>query len=143
MTALSWGVFDRPGVAAASVLIANLAAKAKDIKTIAISIAIIIIGIVFYIYPDFIAAYIQLLLSLFIIYGGVMNIINTLHLSGKLSKYTQAITRKYNKIVSSHKKENKEKVEQKEKLKESIYIFRMNVFLRKRRIFFIMNFNMC
>ncbi|MBQ3413437.1 DUF308 domain-containing protein [Candidatus Saccharibacteria bacterium] len=105
-------------LAAASVLITNLAVKAKDVKTIVISIAIIVIGIVFYIYPDFIAAYIQLLLSLFIIYGGVMNIINTLHLSGKLSKYTQAITRKYNKIVSSHKKESKEKIEQKEKLKE-------------------------
>ena len=105
-------------LASASVLITNLAAKTKDTKTIIISLGIIIIGIVFYIYPDFIAAYIQLLLALFIIYDGTTNIANTLHLNNKLTKYTEAITRKYHKIARRKKVETEEKKSRKAKFKE-------------------------
>ena len=79
-------------LAAASILITNLAAKTKDKKTITISLAIIAAGIFFYFYPDLIAAYMQLLLSLFIIYDSITNIANILHLNDKLSKYTGAIS---------------------------------------------------
>lgn len=100
-----------------SVLITNLAAKTRDKKTIIISLAIIILGIVFYIYPDFIAAYIQLLLALFIIYNGIVNIANILNLNDKLAKYVESITKKYNKIIN-HKVESEEKKARKEKFKE-------------------------
>ena len=103
-------------LASVSVLITNLAAKTRDAKTIAISAIIVILSIVFYIYPDFIAAYIQLLLALFIIYNGAMNIINALN-SDRLSKYAQVITKKYNKVVNRKAKGEKYK-EQKEKFKE-------------------------
>ena len=103
-------------LATLSVLITNLAAKTKDKKTIIISIIILIVGIIAYIYPDFVAAYMQLLLALFIIYDGIKNIANTLDLN-RLSKYTEAIANKYHKITS-HKKTNAKKEAQKEKFKE-------------------------
>ena len=103
--------------AAFSVLITNLAAKTRDKKTIIISLTIAILSIVFYIYPDFIAAYIQLLLALFIIYNGIVNIANILNLNDKLAKYTTAITKKYNKIAK-RKVESEEKKAQREKFKE-------------------------
>lgn len=104
-------------LAAASILITNLAAKTKDKKTIAISLAIIAAGIFFYIYPDLIAAYMQLLLSLFIIYDGITNITNILHLNDKLSKYARAISRKYNNFIH-RKAEDEKKKQQKEKFKD-------------------------
>ena len=104
-------------LAAVSMLVANLAAKVKDKKTIITSLTIIIMGIVFYIYPDLIAAYIQLLLALFIIYNGTMNIVNALSLNDKLSKYVGTIIRKYNKIFK-RKVESEEKKKRKEKFKE-------------------------
>lgn len=76
-------------LAAFSVFITNLATKTKDLKTITLSLIILILGIVFYIYPDFIAAYMQLLLALFIIYNGAVNIAKVLNLSDKLSKYVK------------------------------------------------------
>lgn len=103
-------------LAAFSVLITNLAAKTRDKRTVIISTAIIILGIVFYIYPDFISAYIQLLLALFIIYNGVVNIAGALN-SDRLSKYVQTITEKYNKIAN-RKEDSKQKKERKEKFKE-------------------------
>ena len=103
-------------LATISVLITNLAAKTKDKRTIIISIAILIAGIVFYIYPDFIAAYIQLLLALFIIYEGATNIAGALNLT-RLSRYTESIANKYNKIVN-RKAINEEKQTRKEKFKE-------------------------
>ena len=102
---------------ATSILITNLAAKTKDKKTIIISLAIIAAGIFFYIYPDLIAAYMQLLLSLFIIYNGITNIANILHLNDKLSKYARAISRKYNNFIH-RKAEDEKKKQQKEKFKD-------------------------
>lgn len=92
--------------ASLSTLLANLSAKPKDIKSIIISLGILILGIVLYIYPDLISAYIQLILSLFIIGNGLMNIVNSLNLN-KASKYTKFIAEKYNKIINK-KKENKD-----------------------------------
>ena len=102
-------------LAAISVFITNLASKTKDAKTIAISLAIIIVSIIFYIYPDIISAYMQLFLALFIIYDGLNNLANYFNLA-RLSKYTQAISRKYNKLIN--KKPKKVNQERKEKLKE-------------------------
>jgi len=93
-------------LASFSTFIANLCEKPKNIKSIIISLIILIIGIITYIYPDFISAYIQLLLSLFIIYNGLINILNVLNLN-RVSKYTQKIAKKYEKIISD-KKVNKE-----------------------------------
>lgn len=100
-------------LAAASVLVANLAIKPRDRKTIAITILILLAGIFFYFYPDLISAYIQLLLALFIIYQGLTNIANTLHLN-KLSRYTQAVADK----LAKSKATDKEKQAQNQKFKE-------------------------
>lgn len=103
-----------------SVLITNLAAKAKDIKTIVISLIILALGAVFYFYPDLIAAYMQLLLALFIIYNGTMNIAKALKFDDKLAKYAASITKKYQKLSSkkSKKSKNEAKTNQREKFKE-------------------------
>lgn len=68
-------------------------------------------------YPDIVAAYIQLLLALFVIYNGIVNIANVLNLNDELSKYTDTFIRRYNKI-SKRKTENEEKKKRKEKFKE-------------------------
>ena len=103
-------------LASASVLIVNLAAKTKDVKTIVISVVVIIAAIIAYIYPDFVAAYMQLLLALFIIYDGLTNIAKALNLS-RLSKFTNVVANKYDKIANG-KKTSKEKEAQREKFKE-------------------------
>lgn len=94
-------------LAAASILITNLFSKTKNVKTIVISIIILAIGIITYIYPDLVAAYIQLILSLFIIYNGLTNISAALNL-GIVSKYTNIIKEKYNKILNSKKTKKKQ-----------------------------------
>lgn len=99
-----------------SVLIANLAAKVKDKRTIIITLIVIILAIFFYFNPDFIAGYIQLLLALFIIYDGLVNLANTLHLDW-MSKFTTAVANKYHKILN-HKPKTKEKQAKREKFKE-------------------------
>lgn len=93
-------------LAAFSTLIANLCSRKKDIKSIIISSLILIIGITTYFYPDIISAYIQLLLSLFIIYDGLINILNVLNIN-KISQYTHKISDKYEKAIS-RKKVNKD-----------------------------------
>ncbi|MDO4526520.1 MAG: hypothetical protein Q4B87_00280 [Candidatus Saccharibacteria bacterium] len=103
-------------LAALSIFLTNLASKKKDTKTILISLTILIVGGIFYFFPDLIAAYIQLLLSLFIIYDGVKNIANTLHI-GWLSNYTQKIAKKYDEIAN-RKAKDKKKQEKREKFKE-------------------------
>ena len=101
--------------AAFTVLVTSLLAKEKDKKTIAISIVILIVGAIFYFYPDIISAYMQLLLALFIIYDGLANIAKVLNLS-RMQKYTQTITEKNDKYVN-RKLKNKEKEERREKYK--------------------------
>ena len=91
-------------VASFSTLSTNICSKTKDKKSIIISIVILIIGIIVFIYPDVISAYIQVLFALFIIYDGVINILNTLNLN-KLSGYTQVIAKKFDNIVN-HKNDN-------------------------------------
>ena len=103
-------------LAAAGILITNLAAKTRDIKTIILSIIVIILGIIFYFYPDLISAYLQLLLALFIIYDGVTNIANALNLN-KLLKFNQTIAEKYNKIIN-RKQPVEKKLAQQEKFKD-------------------------
>ena len=83
-----------------STLITNIASKTKDLKAIIMSIAIIVIGIILYIYPDLISAYIQIVFAIFIIFDGLINILNALNMN-KLSMYTQGITKKLNKIVNN------------------------------------------
>lgn len=86
-------------VASFSTLSTNICSKTKDKKSIIISIVILIIGIIVFIYPDIISAYIQVLFALFIIYDGVINILNTLNLN-KLSGYTQVIAKKFDNIIN-------------------------------------------
>ncbi|MBR3386263.1 hypothetical protein IKG68_01700 [Candidatus Saccharibacteria bacterium] len=82
--------------AALTILITNLAAKQKNLKVIITSVIILAVGGFFYFYPDLIAAYIQLLLSLFIIYNGVSSIAKALHMN-RLSRFTAAIKEKLDK----------------------------------------------
>lgn len=89
-----------------TVLITNLVSKTKDIKTIVVSLAVLAVGTFFYFYPDLISAYIQLLLSLFIIYDGVTNIAKALNLTW-LSKFTRAVAKKFNSIGNGKKKGKK------------------------------------
>ena len=103
-------------LAAAGILITNLAAKTRDIKTIVISTIVIILGIIFYFYPDLISAYLQLLLALFIIYDGATNIANALNLN-RLLKFNQTIAEKYNKIIN-RKQTDEKKLAQQEKFKD-------------------------
>lgn len=99
-----------------TVFITSVASKVKDVRTIVISALILVVGGVFYFFPDLIAAYIQVALALFIIYDGVKNIANTLHLS-KLSGYTQKIADKYEKIAHRKAKDAAKQAER-EKFKE-------------------------
>ena len=114
-------------LASLSTLLANLAVKPRDIKSIILSLIVLILGIVLYIYPDLISAYIQIILSVFIIGDGVMNIVNSLNLN-KASKYTKFIAEKYNKIINK-KKENKE-----EKLKDVNKNFNEGMEQQKERL---------
>ena len=114
-------------LASLSTLLANLAVKPRDIKSILLSLIVLILGIVLYIYPDLISAYIQIILSVFIIGDGVMNIVNSLNLN-KASKYTKSIAEKYNKIINK-KKENKE-----EKLKDVNKNFNEGMEQQKERL---------
>lgn len=93
-------------LASFSTLITNLSTKTKDRKSIITSIVILLIGIVLYIYPDLVSAYMQLILSLFIIFDGIMNILNTSNIN-KLSGYSKDIIKKY-KNISNNKKSNKD-----------------------------------
>ena len=99
-------------LASFSTFLINLSAKTKDIKSIVTSIVVLVIGVVLYIYPDLVSAYIQLILSVFIILYGLMNILNALNLN-KLSGFSKGITEKYNNIVNN-KKTNKNLDETKE-----------------------------
>ena len=99
-----------------TVFITSVASKVKDVKTIVISALILVVGGIFYFFPDLIAAYIQVALALFIIYDGVKNIANTLHLS-KLSGYTQKLADKYEKITHRKAKDAAKQAER-EKFKE-------------------------
>ena len=81
-------------LATLSVFLTSLASKTKDIKTIVISLIVLVVGAFFYFYPDIIAAYIQLLLSLFIIYDGMVNLSNVLNLN-ILSRFTKFVARKF------------------------------------------------
>ena len=106
-------------IAALSIFVTNLASKTKDTKTILMSLAILIVGVIFYFNPEPIAGYIQLLLALFIIYDGVSNIANTLNLS-RLTMLTQNVANKFNKLTERQKakQENAAKAARNEKFKE-------------------------
>lgn len=121
-------------LASFSTLLANLSVKPRDIKSIIISLIILILGIVLYIYPDLISAYIQLILSLVIICNGILNIVNSLNLK-KTSKYTKIIAEKYNKIINK-KKENKDLKEEKkeEKFKDVNKNFNEGMEQQKERL---------
>lgn len=99
-----------------SVFITNVVSKTKDLKTIIISLIILVLGIIFYIFPDIIAAYIQLLLALFIIYDGTSNIVRALNLTW-VSSFAQKIKEKFAKLFK-RKKIDKKKQERNEKFKD-------------------------
>lgn len=88
--------------AAFSIFITNLVSKTKDVKTIVISLVILAVGAFFYIYPDIIAAYIQLILSLFIIYDSMTDLASTLNLN-RLSKFTQFVKMRISKFTNRKK----------------------------------------
>ena len=87
-------------------------------------------GIIIYIYPSLVSAYIQLALSIFIIYTGLKNILNALNLN-KISKYTQIIKEIYNKIK---KRKNKKKRKQESKFKDVNKSFNKGMEKQKERL---------
>ena len=93
-------------LATLSVFLTSLASKTKDIKTIVISLIVLVVGAFFYFYPDIIAAYIQLLLSLFIIYDGMVNLSNVLNLN-ILSRFTKFVARKFERKPKKKSKDAK------------------------------------
>lgn len=70
-----------------TLLITNLFSKNKSIKTIIISLFVIIVCAISIIYPNFIANYIKFILALIIIFNGILNVLNILKLD-KLKVYT-------------------------------------------------------
>lgn len=96
-----------------SIFIGNIATKEKDLKTIVVSAIIMTLGVFFYFFPDLIAAYLQLLLALFIVYDGVSNIARALHFNNKLSKWGKTITRKLSKTFKRKNSSKTAKVEAK------------------------------
>lgn len=104
-------------IAVVSILITNLCSKNKDVKTIIISLVILVLGIIFYIYSDLIAAYIQLIMALFIISYGVTNLVTALHLN-KFSKYTNAINKRINSVVNSKKADIKVNIKEDEQMEK-------------------------
>lgn len=70
-----------------TLLMTNLFSKNKSMKTIIMSLLVIILCVVSFIFPDFIANYIKFILALIIIFNGVLNVLNILKLD-KLKLYT-------------------------------------------------------
>lgn len=70
-----------------TLLMTNLFSKDKSIKTIIMSLVVIVICVVSIIFPNFIANYIKFILALIIIFNGVLNVLNILKLD-KLKLYT-------------------------------------------------------
>jgi len=68
-------------IAALSIFVANLTAKTRNRKTVILSAIVVAIGIILFIFPGLIAAYIQIILAVFIIYNGVSNIAKALNLN--------------------------------------------------------------
>ena len=99
-----------------STLTNSICSKTKDIKSIIASAVITVTAIILYIFPDIISAYLLILFALFIIYDGVINILNTLKMN-KLKEYTQGIAEKLGNMVN-RKNLNKDLYEGVEKQKE-------------------------
>lgn len=99
LTGMAQGIILVLLLATLSIFFTAIFSKTKDIKTIIISAIVLILGACFYFYPDYIATYIQLLLSLFIIYNGLANISHVLNL-----RILNRVTGLFGKLFSSNKK---------------------------------------
>ena len=88
-------------LATASIFLTSVFAKPRKRKTIIISLLLLIISIILWIFPDFIAAYLWLALSLFIIGNGLFNIAKILNFTEKISKFTRPIKERIAKIKES------------------------------------------
>lgn len=90
-------------LAVASIFLSSIFAKPKNRKTIIISLLVLITAIIFWIFPDLIAAYLWLALSLLIIGNGLFNIANLLKFTEKISKFTRPLKEKITKIKEKRK----------------------------------------
>ena len=88
-------------LAVASIFLTSLFEKPRKRKTIAISLLLLIVSIILWIFPDLIAAYLWLALSLFIIGNGLFNIAKILNFTEKISKFTRPIKERIAKIKES------------------------------------------
>lgn len=96
-------------VASATAIITNISSKQKDLKSIIISTISIMISIVIFIFPRAMALHLRIILSLFIIFNGLINIFNVLKLD-KVSSYIINVENKIKDIVHKRKiEENFEK----------------------------------
>ena len=85
-------------LAVASIFLSSIFAKPRNRKTIIISLLVLITAIIFWIFPDLIAAYLWLALSLLIIGNGLFNIANLLKFTEKISKFTRPLKEKITRI---------------------------------------------
>ena len=90
-------------LAVASIFLSSIFAKPKNRKTIIISLLVLITAIIFWIFPDLIAAYLWLALSLLIIGNGLFNIANLLKFTEKISKFTRPLKEKITRIKEKRK----------------------------------------
>ena len=81
-----------------TLLITNLFSKNKSIKTIIISLFVIIVCAISIIYPNFIANYIKFILALIIFFNGILNVLNILKLD-KLKLYTFYFEKKFKGLI--------------------------------------------
>ena len=92
-------------IASATAIITNISAKKKDLKSIIISSISIVISILIFIFPKAMALYLRIILSLFIIVNGLINIFNVLKLD-KASSYIINIENKIREIVEKRRIED-------------------------------------
>lgn len=89
-------------LSAISSLMSELYAKKKNIISIIKSLILLIVSVTTYLYPDFISAYMQLLLSIYIIYVGLSNILGILHLN-RFTDFIDRLSKKYDNISNQKK----------------------------------------
>ena len=73
-----------------AIFLANIASKEKDKKSIITSFILLVLCVVFYFMPHLISAYLRIILSLFIIFNGLINILESTKYKDLASKILNA-----------------------------------------------------
>lgn len=92
-------------IAAISLLLTNMKTKTKDLKSTIIAIIMIIAGLNIFIFPKFFGRNIRVLVAIFIILNGLINIFNIF----KLDKIAASISYAENKLIKRFESEDENK----------------------------------